>query len=543
MKIIFVIFYLFSVLQGFHSDPWAAAVSDGVILLVGILFLVWIDCLKYKSRLKVVWLEIAAICLIVLFALGENQQVSVRAQWPYAITMAVAYVCYKRAVTYLDSAALILVAVGLAGIVSAVFGAIAWWGALQHYDGFSNWLIPIPPDGRWGGNLNQPNNTGTLLLWGLLAVAFWAQHYRRQVFPPIVNVGVYAAMVLAVVIIGFASALVQSRTATLNAVLLVVLVLLNRRLLQSQALRLLLLGCFVHFICIWVLPFWQPQSGAFGGRGLSSSYRLEVWQDLIRAVAAHPWLGYGVGGVTRAFLEHASPAVQYHTYFAHAHNIVLELLLWFGIPFGGFLVLVGAKKIWCVAKSVNSETLLPALMLLVLLVHGMLELPLHYPYFLIPAAILLGWVTGNADTGASKVAFSLPAWVVSIFALLVLLPAFYLLAEDYLQQEQNLRQAKLELAIKGYADPAIPTRFNILWELTDLNEFVRVSDKAVYETEQQKRFHETISRFPGEGVINKGIRIFEYNNNAAYVAYWKQKRCAIYGGKGCSNGKILEPGS
>ena len=79
----------------------------------------------------------------------------------------------------------------------------------------------------------------------------------------------------------------------------------------------------------------------------------------------------------------------------HAHNLVLDLVLWNGVPLG--LLLVGALAWWAWRQVRDAQTAQQRLLLLalgLLLLHALLELPHLYAFFLLPAAAMAGGKRG-----------------------------------------------------------------------------------------------------------------------------------------------------
>lgn len=390
---------------------------------------------------------------------------------------------------------------------------------------------------RWIGFLNQPNNTGTLIVLGVIGLAYISDLLNERLFK--FSFMVRIMLVAFSFFMGLSIVFIQSRTAALNIFILLFFAFVLRKFFSEAAKIIIFIAVISYFIGLSLFQYLPEKisvigADGFGGRGLSSNLRLEIWTDLLGALWRRPWLGYGIGGTVHAFLAIEEPSVVYGTYFAHAHNIVLELLLWFGIPLGSVLVFIFGRSLWRIARHVNEKTILPAMMLMTLLVHAMLELPLHYAYFLIPMAIIWGWLSGQLpEQYRSKPVFTVSARAFSATALIVLVPALYVLSVTYLHHEQSLRQAKLEMAIKGWVAPAEPPPYPVLWELEALNDFVRVQDSDLFEPAQLQRFHEVVSVYPAKTMIHKAVAVFAHNGDTSRATYWRHKGCLIYAGDFC----------
>lgn len=136
-----------------------------------------------------------------------------------------------------------------------------------------------------------------------------------------------------------------------------------------------------------------PTDNLFGIAG-SKSDRLAIWWEAWHIFLQAPWIGVGFGEFTwQHFLfSDQAPVVVRGSLFNHTHNIVMQVLVEFGLP--GALLLVGGVFAWLL-RLVKVDAYTPEkwwifALLAVLAIHSMLEYPLWYAYFLGIAAILLG---------------------------------------------------------------------------------------------------------------------------------------------------------
>jgi O-antigen ligase len=256
---------------------------------------------------------------------------------------------------------------------------------------------PTTP-GRAIGNLRQPNQLSTVLLWAC-AAAVWLAALRR--WPPALCGAALAALVFALV-------LTASRTGTVGVLLLGLWGVLDRRL--PRALRVLLVAAPVFYgLAWWGLSAWSAHGGAafFGTaqvektvHGDASSSRVGIWLNTLSMIVQHPWAGVGFGGYNFAWAMTPFPGRPV-AFFDHSHNLVLQLLAEFGVPLG--LLIMGCTG-WALwrgrsalvdrddARAISARTAL--FMLALVGVHSLLEYPLWYAYFLLPAAAVAGWYLG-----------------------------------------------------------------------------------------------------------------------------------------------------
>lgn len=252
-------------------------------------------------------------------------------------------------------------------------------------------VTPINSAQRPSGLILQPNQLATIQVWGLVALT-WLR-YRSHVG--------WVVFLATFAFIGIGLGLTQSRAGLLE--LLVVAVLFTWAFHRSGWRGLAWTWWLMLAVqLIWAANFaqvvdWLDVPTAAEAR-LSSidGARLDAWRAFMGAIGERPWTGYGIGDVGYAYSTLASerPEIFIGQRFAHAHNIVIDLLLWVGVPLA--LLIMLACSVWggrCLRACVpHRQLVFPVAVLLSMGVHAMLELPHHFLYFLVPAAICAGWL-------------------------------------------------------------------------------------------------------------------------------------------------------
>ncbi len=300
-----------------------------------------------------------------------------------------------RAARLDDWATPLMTALLVAGLLSLVVGLVqVFWPELA--DGR---LVSYPTiAGRAIGNMRQPNQLSTLLLWAA-AAAVWLGVRERQ--PLAVTAVVLSALV-------FGVALTASRTGSVGVVLLALWGLVDRRL--PRPVRGLLLAMLpLYALSWWGLEQWLSAHGVmyYGEdqlkktlHGDPSSSRGKIWANTWDMICSHPWTGVGVGAYNFIWSMTPFPGRPV-AFYDHSHNIVLQLAVESGVPMA--LVILGctlaalwqARPALTVADDDRARGARTALFMLVMVgVHSLLEYPLWYVYFLLPAAMLAGWLTG-----------------------------------------------------------------------------------------------------------------------------------------------------
>ncbi len=229
-------------------------------------------------------------------------------------------------------------------------------------------------------NLGQPNNFGTLLIWGAAALTFLQSSKNK---------GMSKLSAIFIVLIGFLIASTQSRTALLNLLILNILfiVLPFRRiwkkhfiLLALSTVGFLLINPHLHSIlCIGECE--QIQTNVFS-RG--SSLRIPTWNFFLKDVFPKHPLGLGLDGITHAQFLHAESFPFVHDQlFTGAHNIIIDVIICFGIPGLALATIITIKWINRIKfDPKNEEMILHATILTCFFIHALLEIP-HFHGFLL----------------------------------------------------------------------------------------------------------------------------------------------------------------
>jgi O-antigen ligase len=276
-----------------------------------------------------------------------------------------------------------------------------------------DWIARSGTAGRAVGNLRQPNHLSSLLLWaGIATVALvdLGRLGRRA----------GAAMLAALV---FALVLTASRTGLLSVLLLALWGAVDRRLARPA--RLLLLAAPLVYALSWLgLAQWAAASQhAFGGSARLaesdiSGSRFGIWANTLELIRRQPWTGVGFGEFNLAWTLTPFPGRPV-AFFDHTHNLPLQLAVELGLPLAGVVM---ALLLWALARGLYSAwqadgrlgTAQRAAMAMVLMIglHSLLEYPLWYSYFLLPAAWAWGYAMHRAARPVAAAARPAPllAW-------------------------------------------------------------------------------------------------------------------------------------
>lgn len=281
----------------------------------------------------------------------------------------------------------------VAGVASALIGFVQVY-APQWADG--TWIAVSANGDRAVGNLRQPNHQSSLLLWSMIATLWLAESGRmpRRLAP------VLLLLLLAGV------TLTASRTGMVGAGLLALWGLVDRRLSRAARVQLWLapLAYFAFYELYAAIA--HQQAAVFGGelqlqKSDISSSRFGIWSNTLSLIAAHPWAGVGFGEFNFAWTLNAFPGRPI-AFFDHTHNLPLQLAVELGLPLAALVIALLLFALWRAWRdSLEGEPRDMALrraalaMVVMISLHSLLEYPLWYAYFLLPAAFAFGIALGR----------------------------------------------------------------------------------------------------------------------------------------------------
>ena len=500
--------------SAFHQDAWISVVTlaaSAVVLVVyagpvrvfgsvAVIFLLaMVPAIQYATGLVAsagnAWLNSA-------YLLGLSLAIATGARWESI-----------RAMHLMDT---LLLAIGAAAIVSVGLQLHQWLGM----DIMDTWSMG-GTGRRPYANLGQPNQLGTLQIWGLLAL-FWA-YLRRYASSTTVS---GAALFLL-----FGIALTSSRTAWIGVALLVMGGWYWRRLWPSRSTPWVVTGLAIAYVCIVLSLSWISQSlfltvadgDADSLERLSGGLRLQAWPMFMDAIGHRPWLGYGWNQVILAQATVAPDYPAMHSFFYQAHNLFLDVVLWNGLPLG--LALIGGLLWWFWRRFQlvrRSEDAVLMLFLLVIANHAMLEHPLHYAYFLLPVGLVVGVLEQHLDirpvlaVGRNLV---LALWLCIAALLMVFI-------RDYLRVEESYRTLRFEWASIKTA-PAQTPDVLLLTQWRDFFIAVRMEPKAGMNKADVNLLRGLVRAFPNPGLYLKLARSLALNDEPAEAVLWLTRACPM----------------
>jgi O-antigen ligase len=286
------------------------------------------------------------------------------------------------------------------------------------------WIARSSIPGRAVSNLRQPNHLATVLLWALVGWAAWL-HLRQgpdrgkqEATAPASQAGrarVQPAQTLAgltfVALLMLALVLSGSRTGLVGVVLLAVWGLLDRGLCRSA--RLQLAAAPLLAAAAWAgVSWWSASQGVVIGaqqrlsEGDMSASRLGIWSDTWALIQQHPWTGVGWGQFNFAWSLSAFPN-RHVAFFDHTHNLPLQWAVEVGLPATALLLALALRGLWSAwrrsrgAGTADAAGRCAVMLVLVVGLHSLLEYPLWYAHFLLPAAFAWGYAQALGASAAT----------------------------------------------------------------------------------------------------------------------------------------------
>lgn len=507
--------------SSFHVEAWIAA----MLLLAGAAVVV-------RSAVPVVWHGIALLAAVLVFVPGLQYGLGMvmlsGTAWISTIYL-IGFLLALLTGAQWESASPgqladgLFMAIGVAAALSVGLELHQWLGL----DLLDIWSMG-DGYGRPFANLGQPNHLATFLLWGVLATA-WGLVRQR--------IGVWTALfVIAYLLFGLA--LTGSRTGWAAVVILVCASWVWRGLWSDRRWPWAITGAGMYFAACVVSVGWLNQlvlrtTPVDVGEivRVSGELRPTVWSLFIDAALRHPFFGYGWNQVGMAQLTAALDHPSLRVVFGHSHNLFLDLMLWCGIPFGLFVSIYLVRWLWqCLRAVRRAEDAILLLFLLVVGNHAMLELPLHYAYFLLPVGLVMG--TLNMRLGVRPILI-VGRW--SVFAVwLVSVALLGLLIRDYSRVESSYQDLRFEWAHIKYEIRGEPPKVLLLTQLREFIRLARFEPSSGMSVDDLDWMRKVSNANPSTGGFLKLATALAMNKQTEEALLWLKRVCKIVSESQCA---------
>lgn len=262
--------------------------------------------------------------------------------------------------------------------------------------------------------------------------------------------------------------------------------------------------------------------------------RLPIWQLSLDAISRQPLWGYGWQQIPAAQWAVALDHPPLQRYFEHAHNLVLDLMLWAGVPVGSLIAACAGYALWRQARATDDAR---AIWLFAgvsgFVVHALLEQPHAYAYLLLPVGMALGMVHGlcpGQTEWRMRPAVARTAWAAAGVALL-------LTAADYLEVEQNYRLARME---STFGDRRIVTpapELRVLTQLETFMRFIRTEARPGMTAEELDTMRAVAHRYAHPPVLLRLALAEGLNGHPEAARDTLRRLCAMHVGTRCREGR------
>lgn len=318
-------------------------------------------------------------------------------------------------------------------LVSAAIGLLQWLG-LQEPLGM--YVVQTEFGSRAMGNLGQPNQLATLVLMGMAALLWTFERGRVGRSGLVVGIGF---LTLALI-------LTQSRAGLVSSIA-GALFLTWKHLQRPSRIKLIYVWAWlvVYLLSLQALPYVREMLYLGETRHMNllvDSARQLIWKQVISGIGEAPWFGYGWNQVPAA---HAAGSLFYpgSETFGNAHNFVLDMVVWNGVPLGFLLVALCAYWLLTRMKHAKSQAAIYGLLVILpIAIHSMVEFPFAYAYFLLAAGLMMGIVEGSHPV-LRPIKLEISSRAMSCVLAITFILGGYLVYE-YLLVEEDFRVVRFE---------------------------------------------------------------------------------------------------
>lgn len=503
-----------------HYRPWVT--YTGELYAFFTLFAVAAICLKEKLKIPTVSLPLLVLACVPLihFIMGQVFFFSTAMMgfifvFSFWFSSVLGYNFsignYKREETFAHLSYVFLASGTVTGMI-----ALCQWINL---DATLPGMVNISGNQRPYANFAQPNNMATFLVMALMSCLYLYEKKKIQ------TKWLFACA--AVIVMGVA--LSQSRTAWVAAIAIMLYLtfyqykgIIRLKWYYSITWFIFFISCIVAFPLLSQLAAQAMntdvvQSRDVVSRATGDMSRIAIWQQMIAAIQAQPWFGYGWYQTSAAFVS-ISDTLQGPVWIRSAHNFIIDFLLWNGLiislPFLAYFGYLGYQ----LQRWVNTpESVIGILMIGAFVTHAMFEFPQHYAYFLLPVGFILGTVL--AQNPKIKIIVMPSIGMKFIFAVgLLLLIVIY---RDY-----DVAVPKLGQSIRYEKQPEKITNEKPIYLLTEFNHriaWIRLNPYSKASAEQIQEGEQMVLSYPTKYNLIKYAKLLAFNGYEAEAKHQLQR--------------------
>lgn len=498
----------FGWLSPFHTYPWVTFSSElasfGAAFAVMTLFLI--------KEIKIPRPQILMLIIVLLpllqFCSGLIVDLSVAfLSFAYLFTFWLMMLCGYNLSLQAENREKLMIGFSLvvliAGLLSSFMAVVQWLNLESYIYGIMGLRGNRPY-----ANFGQPNNLSTFLVMALMGGLYLYEKRKASLW----------LLIPSSLILLFTITLTQSRTAWIVCIFFFFYWIYKQHKNNPRFnFPKLLLWTLLYFVIAgYLLPYLTQfmssnldtgvaHTASIVQRAGSGHERLGMWMQILHAIAERPWFGYGWNQTSIAVVE----SIEFNTvqvWFNSAHNIVLDLLIWNGVPLG--VLIIGYLSLWLLwlnKTAKDSTSIIAILMVCAILIHAMLEFPQRYAYFLLPMGFLLGLIQAQTPqlkgiTIQKNVVRCV--WLISVIVLL-------LIWRDYKLFQDNSR-----LIFKGKQPTEEilgSSRILLLTQFQKRLDWIALDPKTRFSEAQLSEFAEMVKNKATPYNLKKFAQVLVYN--------------------------------
>lgn len=516
-----------------HYSPWLSFHSEVVAALAFAPLMLWASW--HRGPLPALTIGALLLALVPLLQIMSGQIFFAGDGWTsalYLLGFSLAILAGSRwtnesiqTSTKLQDLNYFWVGLAAAAYISVAIALLQWLGM----GAGGIYMADMPPGGRAFANLAQPNQLATLLLLALAAhIALFEAARVRAAF------ALSGALFLTIGLV-----LTGSRSVLLALVWLwPAYGLLWRRCdLRTTPLAVIAVSVF-YIVLSWLWPLLNqalllsPDVPVALDRLDSSDVRTVFWTSMLDALGHSPWVGYGWAQIGLAQSATALDYAAVHQYFDSSHNMLLDLLLWNGVPIG--LCVIGGLLAWLVwqVRQCRDPIAWTALLAIgFVLSHAMVEYPLQYAYFLLPVGFLMGVLSALHPSPADQLCKRLPQKVqrvVMVAAAVLTLALFGKLIVEYPVWEQDWRFMRFQEARIGEPEHVDLPHPILLTQLYEFMKFSRTEAKSGMSADQLEWMRQVSGRFGHASAMYRYALALALNQHPEEASQALRRLCQMH---------------
>jgi hypothetical protein len=380
------VFLILSLTTPFKSHPWGSIYNESFSIFFSILLIISAQQ-KTISLNPIIYFITITICTIFLHFFITKQF------FHQSTAIGISYLLLSIGIINVfnkENSDTLLFLTCLSIITAGIINVIFQTHQLLGFDDFI--IINKLYGNRPYGNIGQANHLGTLLATAIGCITIL---FNKKI------INLFQTYFLGLIFIAGIT-FTDSRTAFLSiiAMTLATFAFKNLRVIAKK----LYLPFLASAISLKYLAINLEKQRSLTDSNFSS-FRIDAWNMLFDAAAKKPWLGYGFNRTIAAQFETIQnyPSL-WGMHFSHAHNIIIDFLIWFGLPISISLFFILSIIFYKKIIAINSQTEANCIITIMpLAIHALLEYPLNYFYFIAIASLFLGYLFKNEFSRKTKI--------------------------------------------------------------------------------------------------------------------------------------------